>query len=262
MSFVYETRPQTTQTTVQEIEFPQLVPIDSESLAAGFRSYNQGIRIPLEYQERVDDILDREAREIAPELADHGRRVGGYAGAILMNLDHPLYSDTFHEGIVRTCGAVHDIGKEKTRREVLYSSLGRTEFGSFNWDQDREYIEPHPVDGYIMLTEDPEALPPEARYAAGCHHWISPNREPYGLPMSIIDRENSKNLGLVDWAHFMLRVVAMADRYDAATSRINNFFDSEGEKGKYVASQAHKLFPGQEAQVITALRTEQTHYLI
>lgn len=237
--------------------------IDSASLANGFSKYNQGLGVPAEYQQRVDDLLGRVSADIHPELSeygDHQRRVGGYAGVLLPVL-YPQYDTPFHIGLIRISGAIHDVGKEDIDEDVFMRSFAVPGYGTFERDVDMSEMEKHATYGYLKIAGEPEGLPPEAAFIAGCHHQFPDiGQQPYGIELAEIYRQYRDDPDMARWIHCGAEVVSMADYFDA-TSRKNLYFASSEDRVSGLLRYMQRRRPGQETMIIDTLLEERAHYL-
>jgi hypothetical protein len=245
-----------------------LVWLSHEELANGFRKYNEGLGVQPNQQADIDDLLEAMSNEVDPELADHDRRVGGYAGALLRTIGGEQYGTTFHEGIIRVMCAVHDIGKIKIDKQVMMRSLMKGD-RPFDRELDMPEMRKHPEAGFEMVKYD-SILPPETKFIAGCHHQFPPveGDEPYGIPLSKIAEEfpGDENATLRDWIHFAIKITALADYYDSYTNRIgkSTYYTSatidDVDIYNHVSAYAQKLFPDNWQTAIKALQDEQIYY--
>lgn len=229
--------------------------IESAELKDGFLRYTEGLGVPQDTLARLEYRMQLMA-EKDPKTADHGFRVGGYAGAIIRKVGGEKYGTAFHEGLIRVMVALHDDGKLDAEDKVLASTWDNT----FDRDRDMPKFRLHAVDGYNSLNGD-IFLPPETKYIAGCHHQYE-EEEPYGIPLSWIDEEYKDDPDMRDWVHFAVKLAVAADIYDAATSRNNSYFTEGISTYDYIARRLQKLFPDKWEDVLGALQEEQlSHYL-
>jgi len=256
-SALYETE------TLRPIENRGLALISTVDLENGFREYNRGIAVPEEQQKRIDELLLLQSQEIgSSSLADHGRRVGGYAGALVRRLGGVKYDTNFHEGLVRVMGSLHDIGKVKTDRSTLMRSLGIEGWGTFDRITDMPAMESHPKDGFDIVDND-KILPPETKFIAGCHHQFpADGTEAYGVSLSKIDEAYCDKPAMRDWVHFAVRIIAAADVYDAATSRNNGYFSQDASMYDKISERLIKIIPEHWQTAMTALQDEHMHYYL
>jgi hypothetical protein len=244
---------------------PQPMWIDSLSLKHGFHEYNRGINVPEKYQASVDELLGRIDPTEDPtlrEFADHQRRVGGYAGALLGVL-YPEYDDPFHVGLIRIAGAIHDIGKKSIKRDVLYRSLQVPGYGQFDClGEDMKEMEKHAEYGYEIIRELTSSLPPEAALIAGCHHqFADAGRDPYGVPLEQISIEFAGDEQMARWVRCATETVSLAD-YSDATSRNNNYFSSEYDKNTRLAAYIQQRHPDRLGPILRTLEAEKRHYVM
>jgi hypothetical protein len=235
--------------------------LDSESLAKGFRAYNEGLDVPKEYSDSLDSILANQSETISDCLADHQRRVGGYAGILLPRL-FPEYDDAFHIGLIRVIGAVHDIGKEEIDRDVMYRSIGVEGYGTFNRTRDMPEVIKHTFYGYELLTQKKDELPVEAPFIAACHHQFPDVRqEPYGMDLMEVNRRFANNPEMAKWVRAAVEVVSLADYFDA-TSRFNGYFSSVESRNSGLLNYFKLRQPHKHLQILQALEHEKMHYQI
>lgn len=239
-----------------------LVWIGSEELSRGFAGCNEALGVPSETQAEVDLLLWK-LGEVDARTVDHCRRVGGYAGAIVKKIGGPQYGDAFHEGLARVCLAVHDVGKLFTDPATLHRTWGDDGWGKWDDAVDMLAMRDHPADGYKILDNNP-ALPPEAKFVAGCHHRYpdpsKPEREPYGIELSEIDKEYAADPAMRDWVHFLVKISVAADVYDSATNRKNSYLQEEEGLYDYLVGRLQPLFPEQWSEVMKALQEEHLYY--
>lgn len=248
-------------TDCELVQLPNFELLGSDLLASGFREYNSGLDVPSIYQDTLDEILEAQALEICPTLADHQRRVGGYAGTILPII-YPEYDDSFHIGLIRIAGALHDIGKKEIERTVVYRSLGIDGFGAFDRTRDMPEMKKHTFYGYKILGSLGGFVPPEAAFIAGLHHRF-PNvgQEGYGLELSEVDRILSNNPGMDNWVNCGAKVVAMCDYFDA-TSRVNGYFKSDEERDTALIKYMRHHQPDNYAEILGVLHAEKLNYIV
>lgn len=126
---------------------------------------------------------------------DHAIRVGALAGCLAQNLGFAKIAKL--ELVVS--GLLHDIGKSKLPPDLLNKPERLTE-------QERDVIETHTLQGFEMLTDSKVDVFQIPAAVALCHHeqWDG-NGYPNGMKAESIP--------------VAARIVAVADVYDALTSR-------------------------------------------
>lgn len=234
--------------------------IGSHELAMGFAKRNRELGITPEMQAKTDELLwELSERQKDPRTADHGRRTGGYAGAVAAVLGFTAEQ----QGYIRVDMALHDMGKENTDPDTMHRSHGDEGYGVWNEAVDRPNILKHPEDGYNRLAREPH-LRPSAKYVAGCHHqYPDIGQEAYGVPLSEIDREFADNEPLRILTHAEVFIANIVDKWDAA-SRNNSRFLEGSEVVEYMREYLEQYLPGDEQvqdAIIGALQDEQIHYL-
>ncbi|MEE8058046.1 MAG: HD-GYP domain-containing protein [Pseudomonadales bacterium] len=99
---------------------------------------------------------------------------------------------------VGLCGMLHDMGKSKIPLGILNKE------GAFS-DEEFAIMKTHASKGYNILTEKPDVIPEVANVAHSHHERLNGRGYPRGLPATEIT--------------YFTRIVAIADAYDAITSK-------------------------------------------
>lgn len=237
--------------------------IGSHALAVGFADFNLGLGVSLETQQRVDSRL-WVLGERCPRTADHGRRAGGYAGAIIRTVGGKEFGTNEHVATGRITGGIHDIAKALTDPGTLHRSMGDIEYGPWVESRDMPKLWHHPKDGAEMTMGDPD-LPEETPYGIGCHHqypdFMKPGARLYGMSLETIDQVYRNAPQMRKWVHFLVRSVVAGDIFDAVTSRSNDYLRPGDSVHNYMIERLKPLFPTMWSVALGALQREQVHYL-
>ncbi|MDQ3123424.1 MAG: hypothetical protein M3Q14_01940 [bacterium] len=260
MSITLETRPQ----YINELE--SAIPSEGmthDTLAVNFRKKNLRLGVDQVHQDALDTILDDDCASVATELADHNRRVGILAGAILP-LAYPEYADPYHIGRIRIGGAGHDIGKPDIDPGVLGRSLGLPGFGRFDRTTEMPEMQRHPQLGYEKVIKNQDGLPLDVAYFAALHHQFpEAGFEPYGMDLIELEKVFSDNPLRAHWLRAGSKVIAMADYIDAS-NRNNGYFVSDNARDariyKYTVHNFGNLAP-QILEVVSEARLETLSYV-
>jgi hypothetical protein len=237
--------------------------ISSHELALGYGAVNLALGVPLGTQRRTDELIWN-LGEKCYRTANHGRRVGGYAGAVVREVGGPNFGTDYHIGIMRIIGGVHDIGKLVTEEVTLHRTFGDPGYGEWDEAVDLPNIWPHAEDGAQMVEGDSQ-LPEETPLGIGCHHQYpdptKPERPIYGRRLATIDEVYKNQPQMRAWGHLMVKSLVAGDTYDAVTSRANTYLSPGDSAYKYMLARLKPLFPEQHERVLGALQREHVHYL-
>lgn len=132
-----------------------------------------------------------------PATAEHSLRVGDYAALIARHIGAD-------ERLAFIAGTTHDTGKVEVPTDVLNKPASQP----FT-DSDRQAVNHHSQAGYDILdAEYSDVFPPAIAKAAGTHHSLQ-TRNPNGI----------EGLELTPQEEKIMRIVAIADPYDASSTR-------------------------------------------
>lgn len=233
--------------------------ISSHELAVGFANYNYGLGITGEAQRRVDELLWKLGEKDGSRTADHGRRTGGYAGALARRFG----CTPEQELRIRIGAALHDDGKCFTDEVTMHRTNCDEGWGKWDDAVDLPNIMNHPQDGHDHLANE-TLLPPETKFIAGGHHWYpEAGRPAYGIDPAEIEHEFPDDEQMQNWVHFEIFLTAIADKWEAATSRRNSKFSDGSSVIDYMYEYLDTYLPGQrqlQQVIIHTLQDEQIHY--
>jgi putative nucleotidyltransferase with HDIG domain len=168
-----------------------------EQLARAYETYG----LPEGRQESVAGCLGQILAK-DPSTYAHSIRVGLLAGDIA----HYIHSDA---ATALCAGLVHDIGKTRIPDQVMQNA-SHHRFSA----QDKQIMKDHALHSYVILMKLDDALPDMADIAVR-HHLYQSNPYPIPTPRYVRKRTAGERLAIGQIA----RIIALADGYDAGTTR-------------------------------------------